>query len=165
MLLVLPAAVGGLLGLGLVAAGLNIGVASSTGGGLNLEPPRLKPIAISPQACPSLDAVRVASGAAEGFWNRDAITKLGTPAVDRRLDALLAPLDHAVRVAVPRAPARLRLELSGLAQQVEIGRALIAYKQAGSIPFFDSVMAGVKSLSNASDLVGRACGLPLYDDA
>jgi hypothetical protein len=165
MLLVLPAAVGGLLGLGLVAAGLKVGVASSTGGSLDAGRPRLKPIAVPANACPSLDAVRVASGAAAGFWSRDAMAKLGTPAVDRRLDALLAPLDHAVRVAATQAPARLRLELSGLAQQVEIGRALIAYKQAGTLPFFDSLMAGVKSLSNASDLVGRACGLPLYDDA
>ena len=164
MLVVLPAVGGGLLGLGLMASGFSVSSGGSTDLLSSFGPRHLKPIAIPKAACPSLNVVRIASSKAEAYWNgRDAFTSLGTPAADKQLDALLAPLDYSVRVAATQVPARLAGELSDVSSQVEIGRALIAYRQTESPHFIDALGAGVHSLSNASDLVGTACGLPLAD--
>ncbi len=161
----LPAVVGGVFGLGLVACGFNVAVGGSTGGSFIREN-HLKPIAIPAHACPYLDAVHVTSAAGQAFWDeRDAFKNLGTPAADQRLDSVLAPFDFALRGTAPQVPARLRAELVAVAKQVEIGRALIAYRQAGSLAFFQSLTAGTMSLSHASDLVGHACGFPHAPDA
>jgi hypothetical protein len=112
---------------------------------------------------PYLNVVRVASGAAQAYWDGPTAFKdLGTPAADQRLDSILAPLDFSLRATASQVPARLRLELDDVAHQVEVGRALIAYRQTEDLPFLESPMAGTTSLGNASDLVGRACGSPLF---
>jgi hypothetical protein len=162
MLVVLPALGGGLLGLGLIAAGFSVGSGASIDLGPNFGPRHLKPIAIPKTACPYLKAVNVTAGAAQAFWNEpSAFNKLGTPASDRQLEAVLAPFDFSLRVAATQVPARLRLELSDTAHQVEIGRASIAYGRVMDTRFILALAAGLQSLNNASDLVGHACGFPL----
>jgi hypothetical protein len=156
----LPAVGGGLLGLGLLASGFSVSSGGSSNFGSDFLQPRYKPIAIPPRACPALKVVQVTAAAAEALLSEPS-TKLGSPAADRRFAAALAPLDFSLRATAIQVPERLQVELAATARQVEIGRALIAYRQGGSTSFLDAVFAGAMSLSNASDLVGHACGFPL----
>jgi hypothetical protein len=154
---VLPAVGGGLLGLGLVASGF----AANSNASITVGPD-LKPIAIPVRACPYLNVVQVMAAAGQAFWDEpDAFKDLGTPASDHRLDAILAPLDFALRATATQVPARLRVQLLETATQVEIGRALIAYRQTTGPSFIDALFDGDISLTNASDLVGGACGFTL----
>jgi hypothetical protein len=171
LLVVVPAFCGAALGAGLLALGSVVKVGSSTGHGLQIGPPRLKPIPIPPRACPYLKTVRVTSGAAAAVWLG---SDPSSPNLDwtsrtfhRRLEAALPPLELALRVAATQVPAPVRVQLSDSANQVALGRSILPTARDGVFDdqLLNAMLAGTGSLANATELVGNACGFTLAPDA
>ena len=84
------------------------------------------------------------------------------------LDPKLKRFSIALRAAIPRTPAPLSIRLQRVLHYVEVGQPELS----DSTTVYDylsrtnyAVIDGERSLSEASDLVGDACGEPLYDSA
>jgi hypothetical protein len=169
MLVAVPAAGGGLLGLG-IASVFKVGGVGAHGTVHEAigTSHALGPIPIPQAACAYLDAVRrTATVAAES-----STTLLSTKPKPLRVGAYeavpeqLAALDLALRVAATKVPQPVALELSRAADNVEHGRRLRTVSLDASeyasdimIPLTDGYLA----MNDASRLVGDACGFALLD--
>jgi hypothetical protein len=129
-----------------------------------LPPPRrpLEPVPVAASACPALAAVRESARRAGDLW-------IAVPANWQTFAAQLGPeLDtfaRALRAAIPVTPPVVASRLRTVLHEVEIGlRQLPAstdlsrYLDATHFALFE----GVDALADASDLVGGACGAPIY---
>jgi hypothetical protein len=170
MLVVVPAAFGGLGGLGLWASGsfrVNDRPAHALVSTYSAD--HLDPIPIPQRACPYLDAVRVTAVSA-GNATSDLLLEHPTPQAlatfKTEYPAKLAAFELALRAAATRSPAQLRAQLTEVAKQVAWGRTLA--RDAPDVDTFasssiGSLMSGVSALGYASDLTGNACGFRLWD--
>lgn len=127
----------------------------------------LDPIAVPSSACPTLGLVRVtAARAGEGWWEQ--IDPHPPPWDDfaAQLEPKLEQFAIALHVAIPEAPDRVAVRLKNVLREVEIGRRELP-NSANVFEYLtrtdNAVLDGEQSLSDASDLVGGACGPPLYD--
>lgn len=157
------------LSLGVVAGGcvtaVAIGAAQIRGLDVEFlgEPSHLKPIAVPPRACPALGQVRVAAAAAGEGWldQRDerqwsAFRTQLAP----KLDRLVLALDGAIPVSPPPIAARFeRIRREVLIGQRELPRSTDLFRYLTATD--DAVLKGERSLREASDLVGNACGAAL----
>jgi hypothetical protein len=176
LLVVLPAAIGGVLALLLIVLVSGIRFPS-----FSLTPPRPKPIAISPAACPYVQAIRSTSDSSAASMQvilldpadlrvspgvTEAPSAQGLAAY-RRLPDQLAALDLSLRVGATKVPAPLRRKLNEVAADVEDGRVAMM-RDHDPASYMNDVMSrrnslvdGVDALAYASDLVGDQCGVVL----
>ena len=133
---------------------------------LNVGPrtaPSKPTIAVPPSACPYLEVVNVTANAAGEHWQE----ALGyeTPETWRPFARQLAPklanLELALTVSIPHVPKPVAVDFRKTLQSVNAGRPplLISktaddYNNRTSLSVFDGYLA----LSDASTLVGDACG-------
>jgi hypothetical protein len=89
---------------------------------------------------------------------------LGTRAGSREELAIrLAAFEAVLVAAEPHVPPRLADELATVVRNVQIGR-WTTVGTPGAPVVSSELLAGVDALFNVSDLVGTACGSPIYDE-
>jgi hypothetical protein len=126
-------------------------------------PQALKPIPIPAASCPYLRAVHATAERAGAGWG-DVLFSSDRKRWRRfavQVGPKLAAFDLALRAAIPNTPRPVATRLRRNLRQVEIGRARLTVSRDGW-DYFDrthwAVITGYENLSDASDLVGHACG-------
>ena len=160
LMLVLSAIVGA-GGWALAHTHLDLGL-SGSGNGRFAERRRLAPIAILPSACTPLESVRTSTAELTDFWDRHLFGHQDWTAGRVALTPKLERFELAVVLAEKEVPPRVRTQFEVVAKNVEYGRTQLAtstdaWAYVSNSGFFD----GWNALSDASDLVGNACGAPL----
>lgn len=154
LLVALPAAGGGLLGLGLWAIGFAETTRSSIGG--SNRAPRLAAISIPRAACPYLEAVHAAN---VDLWDTGDLVATRRSARTQFL-AKVDPLVLSLSVSATHVPAPLRGKLTDAAGQLERVRRSWS-KPNGDAATFSSLLDYGRTFGDAGDLVGDGCGFSL----
>jgi hypothetical protein len=124
---------------------------------VRIGPQRLSPMSISVDACPYLGAVHAASVKLNEEWAR-------------ALDGTVAwpMLEGALSRAESYVPERIASRLETVVRDIRLGSAELAHATSVADVVFPGggsrvspVVDGVTALSEASDLVGSACGYRL----
>jgi hypothetical protein len=129
--------------------------------------PELQPIPVSPSACAPLDAVRTAAAqAGDGWMSQLSADAAAWDAFVAQLGPELQLFADALRAAIPHVPAPLGERLQRVLRHVERGQRelptstdLNQYLAATGA----AVFMGEQALAEASQLLGTACGPPLYE--
>ena len=130
------------------------------------EPPHLEPIAVPASACPPLALVRVsAARAGEGWLHQFDSKAANWRAFASQLHPKLQVFAAALYATIPRTPRPVAVRLTTVLRDVDIGLRELPgstdlYQYLSATNF--AVLHGQQALSEASDLVGDACGAPLY---
>jgi len=130
---------------------------------LNATPGVYTPIPVPRSACRYLRRVHDTADRSGQLWVSAAFGSLA----DRKRNLVtfrLLEFDFALQRAMPHVPVAVRRQLHETLVQVRAGeRELRRAKSVSAygIATFDAVDAGNRSLGNASDLVGHACGFRL----
>jgi hypothetical protein len=160
------------VGVALVAGAfliLSLVAVTSWGGwtGKGVLPPTPKTVPIRATACPYVRAVHVtASAAGQGWGKIDIFSKDPKPwrPFASQLRPKLANLELALRITIPHVPAPVAKNLRVTLTEVRIGRSKLD-QSVSALDYMnrtdEAVFTGYTSLSDASDLVGHACGVTL----
>ena len=157
---------GGVIVALLVAGAVTVGVAlaSIDVGDIGRRSPT-KAIPIPATACPYLRVVSVAASDAN-HWDQGIATGdvKSWRAFAKRTAPTLAALDHSLRLAIPHVPKPVATQLRWTLLNVVKGRPALLGSES-YIDYLhqseDAVTGGYAALSEASDLVGNACGFTL----
>jgi hypothetical protein len=132
----------------------------------SIGPQRLDPIAVPRTSCPYLRRVHDAAaraGAAWGATHNESDPKAWNGQA-ASLGRTLEAFELALRGAVPHVPAQIATNLQEVQVYVAVGRTELSRARRGidySARTFGTVTSGYRSLSDASDLTGNACGFTL----
>jgi hypothetical protein len=124
---------------------------------------QLHPVPVPREACTTLVPVRQATNHLANFWNRALVHEDTWRAHKARLRPELGVLEVRAKLAEPNVPTVIRTRLDLLAAELDRGR--------GDLPRASDMMVyittasfarGMRALEEVSNLVGSACGAPLY---
>jgi hypothetical protein len=125
----------------------------------------LAPIPVAPAACPYLEPVREQSAALDDLWMRGLNGSVASDHFRDELDLRLIALQADAHAAEAHVPAPIVQKLRTMEWDIAVGRNELPHAQGPGpllsdpqFPLFD----GLNALADASDLVGPACGAPVY---
>ena len=147
-----------------VAAMIGVGACAAS---LDFDIPTLdsgeEPIPVPQTACPYLAQVRERAARLTELWEQPVLAGAPWPQTRDRIVDNLASFELELVAAEPHVPDRVRAELVAVVEKVRVGRLTVPrssnWADAATTHEFGE---GLDALTNASDLVGPACGEPLY---
>jgi hypothetical protein len=145
-----------LIGLGAALSGLNFNLG---------ERKHLAPIPVPSTACPYLAPVREQANALNDLWWHEIGGSLGSRPFLPELELRLVALQQSAASAAPRLPAPIATRLRAMSLYIQAGRPELARARTATDLIADAkfeLFDGLHTLADASDLVGSACGAPLY---
>jgi hypothetical protein len=134
----------------------------------DFEREHLAPIPVAAAACPSLRPVRARATALHDLWWRGISGEVARPQFRRRLRSQLQAFELELTAAEPHVPAPIAQRFRVVRWHIAAARDDLARADGpvdALVPGPDGtspVLDGTHALAEASDLVGTACGAPLY---
>jgi hypothetical protein len=125
----------------------------------------LAPIPVAPSACPSLEPVRAQAAALQDLWLRGLDGSVASDRFRDELELRLTALQADAHAAEAHVPAPLAEKLRAMEWDIAVGRNELPHA-GGPNPLLSDpqfhLFDGLNALADASDLVGSACGAPVY---
>jgi hypothetical protein len=144
----------------LLAFGGCVSVMNSLGN-IQIGRRRLDPIPVPRDACRYLTPIRDKTSELKALWQQGE-DGAQWPGVRARIVSKLPEFERLVEAAQPHVPVRIRTEFETVVSKVEVGRVTLPATNSWGEALSGELFAGLDALANASDLVGTACGEPLY---